>query len=344
MEELNQDQMLDDNFFGVPEQPEENVSELSSEVAEEYKKAYFYIVSVFQKLCSELKSTGKANGNDLKEAIDVIITSLQTDERMLLGLSNAPYSYVMRHLNEDVYGSIVIHGVNVMIYSLKISIDLGVPEIRLPYVGAAAIYHRLGLLDLSEDKLKASFDQSDVMDEIMKYSQDPGKFIKNITIDDFHIDSIQYLINLVQEDHQMLRKTSLREAMYQYSMVIHLCYEFEILTHQISYGNALSPVDAMKKMRDEMKNYFHPDIIKLFFNKLSIYPLGSFVKLSSNETAKIVAVNEKFIIRPTVMIVLDNEGREKIRPARINLREKPNLYIKKAVVNDYLTEKYLDLF
>jgi hypothetical protein len=344
MEKLNKDQELDNNFFGIPEPPEANISELSSEIAEEYKKAYFYIISVFQNLCSELKSTGKANGNELKEAIDVIITSLQTDERMLLGLSNAPYSYVIRHLNEEVYGSIVIHGVNVMIYSLKISIDLGVPEIRLPYIGAAAIYHRLGLLDLPEDKLKVSVDNPEIVDEVAKYNQDPGKFINSITIDDFHIDSIQYLINLVQEDHQVLRKTSLREAMYQYSMVIHLCYEFEILTHQISYGNALSPVDAMKKMRDEMKNYFHPDIIKLFFNKLSIYPLGSFVKLSSNETAKIVAVNEKFLIRPVVIIVLDNEGREKLEPVRINLREKPNLYIKKAVVNDYLTEKYLDLF
>ena len=41
------------------------------------------------------------------------------------------------------------------------------------------------------------------------------------------------------------------------------------------------------------------------------------------------------------IIVLDNEGREKLKPARINLREKPNIYIKKAVVNDYLTEKYI---
>ena len=344
MASQEQNNAIDDGFFGVPEYQEEDVSALSQEVADEYKKAYFYMLDVFQKLCSDLKSNGKADGNELKIAIEVIVEALQTDERMLLGLANAPYAYILRHADRDLYGTIVIHGVNVMIYSLKVSLDLGVPEIRLPYIASASLFHRLGLLDLPEEKLFASLDQIEIIDEISKYKQDPAKFINSISIDDFHIESIQYLINLIQEDQQILRKTSLREAMYQYSMVIHLCYEFEILTHQLSYGSALSPVDAMKKMRDEMKGYFHPDIIKLFFNKLSIYPLGTYVKLSSHETAKIVMVNENFIIRPVVMIVLDNEGREKFVPVRLNLREKPNLYIKKAVVNDYLTEKYIDLY
>lgn len=344
MQEEKKIDNLDDGFFGISNAQEKSASDLSPETAEKYKNAYFHTISVFQKLCKDLKTDGKADGNELKAAIEIIIKGLEEDERMLLGLANAPYPYIMRNTDEEVFTTVVIHGVNVMIYSLKISLDLGVPAIRIPYIGIAAITRRLGLLDLPEDKLMASLDQIEVIKEISKYKQDPIKYINNISIEELHLESIKYLINLAQEDQQILRKTSLREAMYQYSMVIHLCYEFEILTHQLSYGTALSPVDAMKKMRDNMKDYFHPDIIKLFFNKLSIYPLGTFVKLSSHETAKIVSVNENFIIRPVVMIVLDNEGREKFNPVRINLREKPNLYIKKAVVNDYLTEKYIDLF
>jgi hypothetical protein len=344
MESFDRTESLDDGFFGIPEEPYDNVSALPKEVAEKNKHAYFGLISTFQKLCADLKFDGRADGNGLKCSIADIIGLLQDDERMLLGLANAPYPYIVRNLNEKVYGSIVIHGVNVMVYSLKISIDLGVPAIRLPYIGTAAIFHRLGLLDISEERLLDSCDRVDVIKDEDIERQEPAAYIEKIDIDDFHIESIQYLINLIYEDQQLLRKTSLREAMYQYSMVIHLCAEFESLTHQPAFGNALSPVDAMKTMRNEMKDYFHPDIIKLFFNKLSIYPLGSFVKLSSGETAKIVEVNENFIIRPVVMIVLDPDGREKLRPVRINLREKPNLYIKKAVVDDYLTEKYIDLF
>jgi len=100
----------------------------------------------------------------------------------------------------------------------------------------------------------------------------------------------------------------------------------------------------MKKLRDSMNSFFHPDIIKIFFDKLSIYPLGSFVRLSSKETAKIVKINENFIMRPVVLIVLDEEGAVKSNPSRINLREKFNLYIKQPVLDESLTERFLHMF
>jgi HD-GYP domain-containing protein (c-di-GMP phosphodiesterase class II) len=342
MEDMNQQ---DEAFFGMaPLIEDEILSDVPPERAANNKSVYFKAIKDFQKLCEHLKSEGTADGNELRKTIDELIALLKEDERMLMGLANAQHSYTIRQLDSPVYNAIVIHGVNVMVYSLKLSIDIGVPEIRLPYIAAAALFHRLGLIALPEEKLLAPHTQTETAKEIDSFEQSPAEFINNITIDDFHIDSIQYLIALVKDDQQVLKKTSLREAMYQYSMVIHLCFEFERLTHQVASGNALSPLDAMKKMRDEMRNYFQPDIIKFFFNKLSIYPLGTFVKLSSNETAKIVKINENFIIRPEVMIVLDHAGKEKTVPTRINLREKPNLYIKKGVVNDFLTEKYIDLF
>lgn len=344
-EELSEMTKEDQAFFGMsPLGDDDNFSDISKECASRSRDVYFQTIDDFQKLCKQLKSEGVADGNHLRGTIDLLIDVLKDDERMLLGLANSQHSYTMRQLDSPVYNSIVIHGVNVMVYSLKLSIDIGVPDIRLPYIAAAALFHRLGLVALPEEQLLEPNANAETAMKIDSYEQNPEEFINNITIDDFHIESIQYLIALVKDDKQVLKKTSLREAMYQYSMVIQLCFEFERLTHQISTGNVLLPLDAMKKMRDEMQGYFQADIIKFFFNKLSIYPLGTFVKLSSNETAKIVKINENFIIRPEVIIVLDHAGKEKAVPSRINLRMKPNLYIKKAVVNDFLTEKYIDLF
>jgi HD-GYP domain-containing protein (c-di-GMP phosphodiesterase class II) len=342
MEEMNQQE---EAFFGMsPLLDDEVISDIPKEVSEKNKKTYFQAISDFQNLCKCIKSEGAANGNALKKTVDDVIKLLKEDERMLVGLANSQHSYTIRQLDCPVYTSIVIHGVNVMVYSLKLSIDIGVPDIRLPYIAIAALFHRLGLIALPEERLLSLTANAETVNEIDSYEQSPEEFINSVSIDDFHVDSVQYLIALVKDDQQVLKKTSLREAMYQYSMVIHLCFEFERLTHQISNENALSPLDAMKKMRDEMQGYFQPDIIKFFFNKLSIYPLGTFVKLSSNEIAKIVRINENFIIRPEIIIVLDHAGKEKVTPTRINLRTKPNLYIKKGIVNDFLTEKYIGLF
>lgn len=335
----------DDDFFNFsPSLENEKTTTQADQTRNRHKEAYFNLIRAFQSACLDLKADREVDGNVLKGAIDEIISYLKEDERMLLGLANAPYSYVLRNLEEEVFGIIVIHSINVMIYSLKISIDLVVPDIRLPYIGAAALYHRLGLLKMPDAQLCASSVDEALLQEINNYDQNPETFIRKINIDDFHMESIQYLITLVKEDQQILQKTSLREAMYQYSMVIHLCYEFEKLTHQPTTGKILSTVDAMKIIRDDMADYFHPEIVKIFLNRFSIYPIGTFVKLSSSETAKIVSINEKSLLRPEIMIVLDDEGREKIEPIRLNLCKKPNIYIKKAVIDEFLTEKYIDLF
>ncbi|HRR06852.1 MAG TPA: hypothetical protein P5105_06175, partial [Victivallales bacterium] len=84
--------------------------------------------------------------------------------------------------------------------------------------------------------------------------------------------------------------------------------------------------------------------IKIFFNKFSVFPIGSFVKLNTKETAKIVEINDGFVMRPVVMVVLDSDDLEKIPPVRINLKEKPTLYIKNSILDEMLSEKYLTLF
>jgi len=340
----------DDEFFGAVSPPspfeKDAISSLPKETAARHRRIYFQVVDSFQQICVELKKDGVADGLPLKESIENAIEALREDERMLMGLANAPYSYSARNVDNgnELFKAVVLHGVNVMVYSLKISLDIGVPDIRLPYIGMAAICYRVGALALPKQKLLAGPDDVGAMLEMDALVTESEKLLDRIKIPEFHMESVQYLMTLARENGEALRQTNLREAMYQYSIVIHMAHEFEKLTHQPAYGATLSPVDAMRKIRDEMDGYFNPEIIKLFFNHLSIYPLGSFVKLSSGETAKIIGVNEKSIIRPTVMIILDEEGREKPLPARINLRLKPNLYIKRAVVDPFLTERYIDLF
>lgn len=324
---------------------EETSLSVGADVLEESKRVYLQAVMTFQGICEELKSTeATVDCNPLKLLVDHIIDLIKKDRRMLLGLANAPYSYVRRQVEGTLYSNVVIHGMNVMIYSLMMAIELAVVENRLAYIGVAAITSRLGLLNLDEETLAGEVELEETDSERDEHENQAKQYIDRMAIDNFHMESIEFLINFVKDEQGSLGKTSVHEAIFQYAMVIHICSEFEKLTHQTTYGDVFSPVDAMKKMRDEMKDCFNQDIIKLFFNKLSIYPMGSFVKLSSRETAKIVDINENFIMRPVIMVVLDNQGREKEPPTRINLRQKPNVYIKKAIVDDFLTEKFIDLF
>ncbi len=298
---------------------------------------FFNCIGDFHGICRKLADQPGVDCNCLKAHTERIISLLKEDERMLISLANAPYTFVQRRLNNsEISEMVTIHGVNVMIYALKISKYIGVTEARLPYIGITALTNHLGLLDLTDRKAQSELN----VDSLREYQKQNRKYISRMKIDDFHLESIEQLSTVVKEEEEALSMTRLRSGIYQNAMIIQLCNEFEVLTHQKTYA----PINAMKKLRDDMDSFFHPDIIKLFFNQLSIYPLGSFVKLSSQETAKVVKINENFIMRPEVIIVLDEEGREKEEPVRINLREKFNIYIKHAVVDETLTEHFLYLF
>ncbi len=315
----------------------------AEELFEGSRSCYFDCICLYGAVAEDIREAGFADASELKPVIEQIVEILQKDQRMLLGLANAPYSYIHRQLEQETSPQLTAHAVNVMIYSLKMAIALGVPDARVPYIAFAALFHNLGLVNAPESFFSTT-DTKEFRLKAGEYESGSAGLIENITVEGLHSESIIHLIRLIEEDREALTRTNLQEVMYQYAMLIHVCNEFETLTHFKGGKDVYSPVEAMKKMRSEMKDYFHPDIIKLFFNKLSIYPLGSFVKLSSSEIAKIVQINENFIMRPVVMIVIDHEGREKAEPVHINLREKPNLYIKKAIVDEHITEKFIDVF
>lgn len=314
----------------------------SSDIFAESQAAYFNLLAVFNERCGMLRNQESVDFNPVMESLSRIVSILKKDDRMLLGLANAPYSYISHHTGDSLSEMVVISGVNVMIYSLKISYEFGVTDNHLLYVGIAGLCNNIGLLDA-----ESGADSQEKLENLRKteeYEINAKKYIRKIKIDNFHTESIEFLNTLAKSEKNMLSKTSLQESMYQYAIIIHLCGEFVKLTHKGSFGEIMTPIDAMKRIRGEMNSYFNQDIVKLFFNKLSIYPLGSFVKLSSGETAKIVGINENFIMRPMIYIVIDNEGREKLPPVKINLREKPNIYIKHAVINEELTERFITLY
>lgn len=306
---------------------------------------YFETIEFYQEICEALLKEPSVVCDGLKDKTDKIAAMLKEDDRILMGLANAPYSYVVSHSKkEKLYLPIVAHGVNIAIYSLKLLIDLGTPETQLSYLGLAALLSHIGLLEHSEEFLIAGNETQNGHSEKDDIQNIPDKFIEKIRIKDFHTDSIKALVSIVQQEQQFLSATTLTQAIHQYTMVIHICDKYESLTHQKGYGEISSPIEAMKTLCDKMKDYFNQEIIKFFFNRLSIYPLGSYVQLSSLETAKIVKINDNFIMRPVVMVVLDAEGREKIPPVKLNLREKPTVYIKKALTNETLYEKFINLF
>lgn len=83
---------------------------------------------------------------------------------------------------------------------------------------------------------------------------------------------------------------------------------YDALTTNRPYRKSLLPHEAMRIIISQTYSDFSVDLVRVFLKTLSIYPLGSLVKLNTGEIALIIKVNERAMVRPTIRILVDAEG------------------------------------
>jgi len=72
---------------------------------------------------------------------------------------------------------------------------------------------------------------------------------------------------------------------------------------------------------------FDNQLVKALINIVSIFPLGSLVKLDNNEIGRVNGISRMHLTRPKVEILLDSRGRLQPSPRQIVLEEDPMDYI-----------------
>lgn len=124
-----------------------------------------------------------------------------------------------------------------------------------------------------------------------------------------------------------LKKTEIEET----SCIYTLADNFSALISDRPWRKKFLPYDAMKTMISVTMNKFDLNILRIFLNKISIYPVGSFVELSDGSTAKVLEANNAKMLRPSIYIVKDASGNIPSVEQYINLALENDITITKAV-------------
>jgi HD-GYP domain-containing protein (c-di-GMP phosphodiesterase class II) len=115
------------------------------------------------------------------------------------------------------------------------------------------------------------------------------------------------------------------------SKIISIIDTYEAVTKDRVYREGKESYDAMKLVLGEGSKKFDPDIVKVFLNMMSIYPVGCFVQLNTNAIAKVIAADPVSPFRPTVKIMRDEFGDEVENGDTIRLSKEKEMYIVKAI-------------
>ena len=121
------------------------------------------------------------------------------------------------------------------------------------------------------------------------------------------------------------------------SRIVSIVDTYEAITKNRVYREKKESYDAMKEVLSEGSKRFDPELLKMFLNIMSVYPVGSYVRLNNNAIARVMASDPVSPFRPTVKIVIDEFGDKVEDGELIRLSKEKEIYIIKAVTSATIT-------
>ncbi|MEW6095032.1 MAG: HD-GYP domain-containing protein [bacterium] len=113
---------------------------------------------------------------------------------------------------------------------------------------------------------------------------------------------------------------------------------YDSLTTDKPYRSKFLPHDAMRIIISQSGSNFSVEDVKKFVDDMSIYPVGSFVRLNTGEIGVVTKINRHAVIRPYVKILLNAKKDILYKPFEINLFKDKDRFIVNCVGEEVLFE------
>ena len=108
--------------------------------------------------------------------------------------------------------------------------------------------------------------------------------------------------------------------------IIRLADVYDALTHPPVYRHKMIPKETLESIIGSEK-FFDRRFIKILLEEVSLYPLGSWVQLSTKEIGKVIKIAKGQLMRPTVEIHVNWEGRRLRKPKIVDLTQKKLIHV-----------------
>lgn len=117
---------------------------------------------------------------------------------------------------------------------------------------------------------------------------------------------------------------------------------YDALTTDRPYRKKFLPYDAVRLIVSKADDEFYADAVRSFVESVSIYPLGSLVKLNTKEIGMVIKINRKAIVRPTIRILFDLSGNILENPINIDLIKDRERYLVCALDEEEVCRMHIE--
>ncbi len=126
---------------------------------------------------------------------------------------------------------------------------------------------------------------------------------------------------------QRLLSNQIEELTKIYTIADH----FSAMIFPRPHRPAFLPYDAMKTLISENVSKYDLKLVRLFLNKLSMFPVGSGVILSDGRSGLVIESNKDKPLRPIIRVTKEIDGKKSKVLEFVDLMKELNLFISKAI-------------
>jgi HD-GYP domain-containing protein (c-di-GMP phosphodiesterase class II) len=280
-------------------------------VRKTYFNSIFYVKGVFNKI----KSGETVDVRKAKRVVTSVVNTMIEHEQILLGMT------AIKDYDEYTY----YHCTNVSILSVALGQRLGLNRQMLIDLGIASLFHDLGKIDVPNEVLNKPTKLEDSDWRIIKRHPVWGvkSLLKIRDIDDFTIRAalvaFEHHMNI---DHSGYPQAKNNYALDLFSKIVSIADRYDAMTSARVYSKTpLKSDKALSILMEDDQSLLDPLLFKFFVNMIGVYPIGSLVKLSTNELGLVFENDTESLFRPRVVLISDSSGNW-IKGQVVDLREK----------------------
>jgi len=239
---------------------------------------------------------------------------------------------LLRALSDKRYGSwFESHSVNVSIYAIKIGLGMEYNKEKLYSLTFSALLHDVGMVKVPKEiKSKDGKLSNSEREAIEQHPQYGVNIISPLKAE------YPFLYKVVQQEHEKYNGEGYPNGLegkeiFEFARIIMICDIFEALNHSRSYRKHFKNTEAYHQLLKYEGKEIDPDILKIFMNEFTMFPVGSKVILNSGEVAQVTSVNKARPARPKIKVIKDSEGNKVDDPYIIDLEKEPLMRISESI-------------
>jgi len=280
-------------------------------------------VSVYGQLVTVAQGIIDAAKESRSPAEAEIIRALR-DVRRLLAQDDRLLTETVRQRHGD--GTWARRGANTAVLAVRLGMEIDYDERRCLAVGLCGLMHDLGMLRVPDEVLESPHLTPAQLELLRQHPLESQKIVAGFG------PSFAWIGKIVVQVHERFDGSGYPcglqgQDIHEMARILGLVDTYEAMAHPRADRGARVTYHALKEIIDLRNTLFERRLIKALIQIVSIFPLGSLVKLNSGDLGRVIGTSRTHPTRPVVEVVMDSRGRRLEPPRELNLEQEPMLYI-----------------